>query len=76
MIGVNERRFDPLPREISLEDLGPEDNFYRRLEGSVELAEVHDVLVGPEHAVAMVKERAVRGEPRKSRKRKPRMGFP
>ena len=32
------------------------------LEGSVELAEVHDVLVGSEYAVALVKERAVRGE--------------
>jgi ketosteroid isomerase-like protein len=35
---------------------------FAELEGSVELAEVHDVLVGPEHAVALVKERAVRGE--------------
>ena len=35
---------------------------FTELEGSVELAEVHDVLVGPEYAVALVKERAVRGE--------------
>ena len=35
---------------------------FAELEGSVELAEVHDVLVGPEYAVALVKERAVRRE--------------
>jgi hypothetical protein len=35
---------------------------FAELEGSVELAEVHDVLFGEEHAVALVKERAVRWE--------------
>jgi ketosteroid isomerase-like protein len=34
---------------------------FAELEGSVESAEIHDVLVGPERAVALVKERAVRG---------------
>jgi uncharacterized protein len=35
---------------------------FAELEGFVELAEVHDMLIGPDHAVALVKERAVRGE--------------
>jgi hypothetical protein len=30
VMGIKERRFDPLPHEISLEDLVPQDNFYRR----------------------------------------------
>ncbi len=28
VMGTKERRFDPLPRETSLEDLVPQDNFY------------------------------------------------
>ena len=35
---------------------------FAELDGTIELVEVHDVLVGPERAVALVKERAVRGE--------------
>jgi len=35
---------------------------FAELGGTVELVEVHDVLVGEEKAVALVKERAVRGE--------------
>jgi len=35
---------------------------FAELGGTMELVEVHDVLVGAEHAVALVKERAVRGE--------------
>lgn len=31
IIGTKDRRFDPLPRDVSLEDLVPEDHFYRRL---------------------------------------------
>jgi len=34
---------------------------FAELDGTVELVEVHDVLVGAERAVALVKERAVRG---------------
>jgi len=32
------------------------------LGGTIELAEVHEVLLGAEHVVALVRERAVRGE--------------
>src|SRR3712207_8461308 len=44
MMGIKERRFDLLPREISLEDLVPEDNFYRRLEAALDLSFVRDLL--------------------------------
>jgi len=49
MMGIKERRFDPLPREISLEDLVPKDNFYRRLEATLDLSFVRD-LVRPLYA--------------------------
>ena len=49
MMGIKERRFDLLPREISLEDLVPEDNFYRRLEAALDLSFVRD-LVRPLYA--------------------------
>ena len=32
MMGKKERNFSPLPRDVSLEELVPEDNFHRRLE--------------------------------------------
>lgn len=38
MMGIKERRFDPLPREVSLEDLVPQDNFYRRLQAALDLS--------------------------------------
>src|SRR3712207_3896146 len=49
MMGIKERRFDLLPREISLEDLVPEDNFYRRLEAALDPSFVRD-LVRPLYA--------------------------
>jgi transposase len=49
VMGTKERRFDPLPREISLEDLVPEDSFYRRLESRLDLSFVRD-LVRPFYA--------------------------
>ena len=49
MMGIKERRFDPLPHEISLEDLVPEDNFYRRLEATLDLSFVRE-LVKPLYA--------------------------
>jgi hypothetical protein len=33
MMGTKERVFSPLPCDVSLEDLVPKENFYRRLEG-------------------------------------------
>jgi transposase len=44
MMGTKERRFDPLPREISLEDLVPKDSFYRRLESRLALSFVRDLV--------------------------------
>ena len=49
MMGVKERHFSPLPREVSLEDLVPEDNFYRLLEERLDLSFVRD-LVRPLYA--------------------------
>jgi hypothetical protein len=31
MMGIKERRFPSLPDDVSLEELVPKDNFYRRL---------------------------------------------
>ena len=49
MMGIKERRFDPLPREVSLEDLVPKDSLYRRLEATLDLSFVRD-LVRPLYA--------------------------
>ncbi len=49
VMGIKERRFDPLPHEISLEDLVPEDSFYRRLEAELDLSLIRD-LVRPLYA--------------------------
>jgi len=49
MMGIKDRRFDPLPRDISLEELVPEDHFYRRLERTLELSFVRE-LVGSFYA--------------------------
>jgi hypothetical protein len=37
MMGTRQRNFRPLPESISLEELVPKDNFYRRLEAAVDL---------------------------------------
>ncbi len=49
MMGIKERTFSPLPRDLSLEDLVPGDNFYRRLEETLDLSFVRD-LVRPLYA--------------------------
>src|SRR5215208_4088399 len=49
MMGTKLRSFAPLPDDLSLEDLVPEDNFYRRLEARLDLSFVRD-LVGPLYA--------------------------
>jgi transposase len=49
MMGTKVRSFSPLPHDISLEDLVPEDNFYRRLEARLDLSFVRE-LVGPLYA--------------------------
>ena len=59
MMGIKERRFDLLPREISLEDLVPEDNFYRRLEAALDLSFVRD-LVRPLYTPAGADRRWIR----------------
>ena len=49
MLGKKVRSFAPLPRDISLEELVPEDNFYRRLERTLDPSLVRE-LVGPLYA--------------------------
>ncbi len=49
MMGTKSRSFSPLPRDVSLEELVPEDHFYRRLEGVLDLSFVRD-LVRPLYA--------------------------
>lgn len=48
-MGIKERCFDPLPHDLSLEDLVPKDNFYRRLEAMLDLSFVRE-LVRPLYA--------------------------
>jgi transposase len=43
VMGIKERRFDPLPPMVSLEDLVPRENFYRRLEAALDLSFVRDL---------------------------------
>src|SRR5215207_5816596 len=44
MMGTKERNFLPLPNDISLEDLVPEDNFYRRLQEKLDLSFVRELV--------------------------------
>ena len=48
-MGTKIRSFAPLPHDLSLEDLVPDDHFYRRLESMLDLTFVRD-LVGPLYA--------------------------
>ena len=43
-MGTKERNFRPLPEDISLEDLVPEDNFYRRLQQKLDLSFVRELV--------------------------------
>jgi transposase len=49
MMGTKIRSFSPLPHDLSLEDLVPEDHFYRRLEARLDLSFVRE-LVEPLYA--------------------------
>jgi len=49
MMGTKIRSFAPLPPDISLEDLVPEDHFYRRLQAQLDLSFVRE-LVRPFYA--------------------------
>src|SRR5215203_3106648 len=49
MMGTKIRSFSPLPHDLSLEDLVPEDHFYRRLEARLDLSFVRG-LVAPLYA--------------------------
>jgi transposase len=44
MMGTKRRNFRPLPDNISLEDLVPKDNFYRRLEEKLDLSFVRELV--------------------------------
>jgi transposase len=50
MMGTKIRSFSPLPRDVSLEDLIPGDNFYRRMEKALDLSFVRE-LVRPLYAL-------------------------
>ena len=52
MMGTKERVFSPLPHDVSLEDLVPKDNFYRRLEKTLDLSFVRELVVSPLYAGA------------------------
>ena len=49
MMGTKIRSFAPLPHDLSLEDLVPEDHLYRRLEAALDLSFVRE-LVAPLYA--------------------------
>jgi transposase len=49
MMGTKIRSFTSLPHDVSIEDLVPEDHFYRRLERTLNLSFVRE-LVGPLYA--------------------------
>ena len=49
MMGTKVRTFAPLPDDLSLEELVPDDHFYRRLQAALDLSFVRD-LVGPLYA--------------------------
>jgi transposase len=49
MMGTKTRSFEPLPREVSLEELVPRNHFYRRLEAGIDLSFVRE-LVSPLYA--------------------------
>jgi len=51
MMGIKDRSFTALPRDISLEGLVPKDNFYRRLQSTLDLSFIRD-LVRPLYASA------------------------
>jgi transposase len=46
MMGTKERNFRSLPDDISLEELVPKDNFYRRLEERLDLSFVRELVEG------------------------------
>ena len=48
-MGTKHHRFEPLPRDVSLEDLVPKDHFYRCLERTLDLSFVRE-LVAPLYA--------------------------
>lgn len=43
MMGTKQRVFSPLPGDVSLEELVPEDHFYRRLEATLDLSFVREL---------------------------------
>ena len=44
MMGMKERSFSPLPRDVSLEELVPVVNFYHRLEERLDLSFVRELV--------------------------------
>src|SRR3712207_3155091 len=60
MMGIKQRNFRPLPRQVSLEELVPKDNFYRHLEATLDLSFVRE-LVRPLYAKGGPDHRSTRG---------------
>jgi hypothetical protein len=86
MMGTKERNFQPLPEDISLEDLVPEDNFYRILQEKLDLSFVRELVedryaasgrpsIDPEDGAqhGMVEERAILRYWSPTRRRVPRV---
>src|SRR5215210_113262 len=44
MMGTKVRSFSPLPKDLSLEELLPDDHFYRRLEAQLDLSFVREMV--------------------------------
>jgi hypothetical protein len=44
MMGTKIRKFAPLPADLSLEELVPKDNFYRRLQATLDLSFVRELV--------------------------------
>src|ERR671912_883314 len=81
MMGFKDRSFAPLPTDLSLEELVPRDNFYRRLEAELDLSFVRD-LVRPLYAsggrpsvdpVVFFKLQLVMSDPARQRQRQKRL---
>jgi hypothetical protein len=68
MMGTKTRSFAPLPDDVSLEGLVPEDHFYRRLEARLDLSFVRE-LVAPLYASARTRRGAGRRRGRRGGRR-------
>jgi hypothetical protein len=68
-MGTKERNFQPLPEDISLEDLVPEENFFRRLQHKLDLStdNARTAILGPSHEQQEAPPHHLQGESRHAR---------